>query len=64
MLYLIIGIVLGAAFHEFWKELFDKCRNKINEWTAGTAKKDGDVVEGEVVQETTEKPEHKEAPAS
>ena len=70
MLYLIVGIVLGAAFHEFWHELFQKCRNKVNQWTAGdnvkndsykkdnankeSAKKDGDVMEGEVVEPETE----------
>ena len=35
MLYLSVGIVVGAAFHEFWHELFQKCRNKVNQWTAG-----------------------------
>jgi hypothetical protein len=70
MLYLIVGIVLGAAFHEFWHELFQKCRNKVNQWTAGdnvksgsykkdnankeSTKKDGDVMEGEVVEPETE----------
>lgn len=32
MLELIVGIVLGAAFHEFWKDLFVKAKNKINGW--------------------------------
>ncbi len=32
MLYLILGIVLGAAFHEFWIELFNKVQNKVNQW--------------------------------
>ena len=71
MLYLIVGIVLGAAFHEFWHELFQKCRTKINQWTAGeNANKDGDVVEGEVVEPKTEsagqnkESSQKEAPQS
>jgi hypothetical protein len=32
MLELIIGIVLGAAFHEFWKDLFFKAKDKVNQW--------------------------------
>ena len=61
MLELVIGIVLGAAFHEFWKELFDKCRRKINEWSSKHQHKEGEVVEGEVVED---KPPQKEAPAN
>jgi hypothetical protein len=64
MLYLILGIVLGAAFHEFWTELFDRCRNKINDWTRSPVQGDGSVVEGEVVQEAANPSSSKEAPAS
>jgi hypothetical protein len=32
MLELIVGIVLGAAFHEFWKDLFFKAKSKVNQW--------------------------------
>ena len=39
MLELIIGIVLGAAFHEFWNDIFQKIKAKISEWT--TSAKDG-----------------------
>ncbi|WP_144392594.1 hypothetical protein [Pleionea sediminis] len=58
MLYLVIGIVLGAAFHEFWHDLFYKAKKKVSDWTADKSTKDqGEVVEGEVVgsNETNEK---------
>jgi hypothetical protein len=32
MLELIVGIVLGATFHEFWKDLFFKAKDKVNQW--------------------------------
>ncbi|MEE4244351.1 MAG: hypothetical protein V2I33_03005 [Kangiellaceae bacterium] len=64
MLELIIGIVLGTAFHEFWQDLFDKAKAKINQWSSSEHKADGEVVEGEVVQEAQASDGQKEAPAS
>ncbi len=64
MLYLIIGIVLGAAFHEFWHDLFHKAKNKISDWTSEQKKGDGDVVEGEVVQPEQSESHDKSQPAS
>ncbi len=64
MLELIVGIVLGAAFHDFWKELFLKSKNKVNQWMSSGSPKNsdakGDVVEGEIV----DSPKDKEAPAN
>jgi hypothetical protein len=36
MLELIVGIVLGAAFHEFWKDLFMKAKDKVNQWMSSS----------------------------
>ncbi|WMS86121.1 hypothetical protein [Pleionea litopenaei] len=58
MLYLIVGIVLGAAFHEFWTELFCSVKNKITQWTqseqpqAPSAEQKAEAHEAEVVSET------------
>ena len=42
MLELIIGIVLGAAFHEFWKDLFIKGKDKVNQWMDSSKRKSSD----------------------
>ena len=48
---LIVGIVLGAAFHEFWIDLFHKARKKVNQWLEPSDKSAGETVDGEVVNE-------------
>ena len=47
MLYLIIGIVIGAAFHEFWHELFQKVKALASEWFSdkGSAGEDGSTAQ-------------------
>ena len=30
---LIIGIIIGATFHEFWGQVFKYAKKKISEWT-------------------------------
>ena len=64
MLLLIVGIVLGAAFHEFWHDLYQKAKNKIGQWTSDSKTGEGDVVEGEVVQPEKSESKDKEQPAS
>ncbi len=33
MIYLIIGIIIGATFHEFWEQVFKFAKRKVSEWT-------------------------------
>lgn len=34
MIELIIGIIVGATFHEFWQQVFNYAKRKISRWTA------------------------------
>ncbi|NVJ50600.1 MAG: hypothetical protein HWE13_00705 [Gammaproteobacteria bacterium] len=67
MLYLIVGIVLGAAFHEFWSNLYHGVKNKIQRWTedserAPSARSDAEkVYDGEVVDSPTDEPSSRSA---
>ncbi len=33
MIELIIGIIVGATFHEFWQQVFKYAKRKISRWT-------------------------------
>ena len=33
MIELIIGIIIGATFHEFWAQVFQFVKRKISNWT-------------------------------
>ena len=33
MIELIIGIIIGATFHEFWGQVFRYAKKKVSEWT-------------------------------
>lgn len=33
MIELIIGIIIGATFHEFWGQVFKYAKKKVSDWT-------------------------------
>ncbi len=33
MIELIIGIIIGATFHEFWGHVYKYAKKKMSEWT-------------------------------
>jgi len=33
MIELIIGIIIGATFHEFWGQVFNFAKKKISQWS-------------------------------
>ncbi len=33
MIELIIGIIIGATFHEFWGQVYRYAKKKVSEWT-------------------------------
>ena len=33
MIELIIGIIIGATFHEFWAQVFRFAKRKVSDWT-------------------------------
>ena len=34
MIELIIGIIIGAAFHEFWNNVYKYVKRKVSEWNS------------------------------
>jgi hypothetical protein len=34
MIELMIGIIVGATFHEFWGQVFKYAKKKVAEWTS------------------------------
>ena len=33
MIELIIGIIIGATFHDFWEQVYKFAKRKVSEWT-------------------------------
>ena len=34
MIELIIGIIIGATFHEFWEQVYIFAKRKVSDWTS------------------------------
>lgn len=34
MIELIIGIIIGATFHEFWNQVYKFAKKKVSSWTS------------------------------
>lgn len=34
MIELLIGIIIGATFHEFWNQVYKFAKKKVSNWTS------------------------------